>query len=82
MNTTFSKAELQAIKNKAEQNWETATNSYWKRAYEDLIFACGVLNAFEDSDFPKCPDCGSPKRDLITIKSYAPKATTPKKKKK
>jgi hypothetical protein len=51
----FTREELQAIRQKAEQNWEAVTDPMWQRAYEDLIFACSTLDAFEArASVPSC----------------------------
>ena len=57
----FDREELQALIRKARQNLTTVSNPEWKMAYENFIFACSVLDAFEArSSVPSCACQGHP----------------------
>jgi hypothetical protein len=62
---TFTRAELQEIENKALQCREATLNPVWQMAYDNLIFACNVLNAFEAR--ASVPDCACQSRPLEII---------------
>jgi len=47
MNETFTREELMVLISKARQNLNAVSNPEWKMAYENFIFACSVLDAFE-----------------------------------
>lgn len=57
----FEREELQALIRKARQNLNAVTNPEWKMAFENFIFACSVLDAFEArSSVPSCARQGHP----------------------